>query len=107
MFCSSVEGSAGSLFFGRNPLKYRLWKITAIVAALMVVLGGLSFGTVGFGTPAQAYEIATAPANVPAPGTVATLAMPGSNLTTTYGIDGYTYMVGQSTMGSRGYVQSD
>ncbi|MET4619289.1 putative repeat protein (TIGR01451 family) [Arthrobacter sp. 2762] len=107
MFCSSVEGSAGSLFFGRNPLKYPVGKITAFVAALMVVLGGLSFGTVGFGTPAQAYEIATSPANLNGPGTVATLSMPGSGLTTTFGRSGYTNMVGQSTMGSRGYVSSD
>ncbi|MFJ5958995.1 hypothetical protein ACIQC5_23890, partial [Paenarthrobacter sp. NPDC092416] len=98
---------AGSLFFGRNPLKYPVGKITALFAALMVVLCGLSFGTVGFGTPAQAYEIATAPANLNGPGTIATLSMPGSNLTTTFGRTGYTYMVGQSTMGSRGYVASD
>src|SRR4029453_4081147 len=107
MFCSSVEGSAGSLFFGRNPLKYPVGKITAFVAALMVVLGGLSFGTVGFGTPAQAYEIATSPANLNGPGPVATLSKPGSGLTTTFGRSGYTNMVGQSTMGSRGYVSSD
>ncbi len=88
-------------------MKYPVGKITAFVAALMVVLGGLSFGTVGFGTPAQAYEIATAPANLNGPGTIATLSMPGSNLTTTYGQSGYTYMVGRSTMGSRGYVASD
>ncbi|MGO4246085.1 SpaA isopeptide-forming pilin-related protein [Paenarthrobacter sp. RAF54_2] len=88
-------------------MKYPVGKITAFVAALMMVLGGLSFGTLGFGTPAQAYEIATAPATLNGPGTVATLSMPGSGLTTTYGQSGYTYMVGRSTIGSRGYVASD
>ncbi|MGO4588214.1 DUF7507 domain-containing protein [Paenarthrobacter sp. 2TAF44] len=88
-------------------MKYPVGKITAFVAALMMVLGGLSFGTLGFGTPAQAYEIATAPANLNGPGTIATLSMPGSNLTTTYGMSGNTWMVGRSTMGSRGYVPSD
>lgn len=86
-------------------MKYPVGKITAFVAALMVVLGGLSCGTVGFGTPAQAYQIATSSANVG--GGVATLSMPGSGLTATFDQSGYTDLVGQTTMGSRGYVASD
>lgn len=76
-------------------------RATAIAAALMVVLGGLSLGA-----PAQAYEVATAPpANVT--GGAAVLTMPGSGLTTTYDQSGLTYLAGRTTLDSRGYVASD
>lgn len=81
-------------------MKFPRGRATAIIAALMVVLGGLSLGA-----PAQAYEVATAPANVT--GGAAVLTMPGSGLTTTYDQSGLTYLAGRTTLDSRGYVASD
>ncbi|BCW51872.1 GEVED domain-containing protein [Arthrobacter sp. StoSoilB13] len=86
-------------------MKYPLGKITAFVAALMVVLGALSVVALGLTAPAQAYEIATSPANIT--GGDATLTMPGSGLTATYDQSGLTDLVGRTTMDSRGYVASD
>lgn len=81
-------------------MKFSRGGATALVAALMVVLGGLSFGV-----PAQAYEVATTPANVG--GGVAVLTMPGSGLTATFDQSGLTGLVGRTTLNSRGYVGSD
>ncbi|MFK0040319.1 GEVED domain-containing protein [Paenarthrobacter sp. NPDC090517] len=81
-------------------MKFPRGRATAIFAALMVVLGGLSLGA-----PAQAYEVATAPANVT--GGAAVLTMPGSGLTTTYDQSGLTYLAGRTTLDSRGYIASD
>ncbi|MEV7663394.1 GEVED domain-containing protein [Paenarthrobacter sp. NPDC089316] len=81
-------------------MKFPRGRATAIIAALMVVLGGLSLGA-----PADAYEVATTQANVT--GGVAVLTMPGSGLTTTYDQSGLTYLAGRTTLGSRGYVASD
>ncbi|MET4622446.1 putative repeat protein (TIGR01451 family) [Arthrobacter sp. 2762] len=86
-------------------MKYLLGKITAFVTVLMVVFGALLLGVLHLTAPAHAYEVATNQANVT--GGAAILTMPGSGLTTTYDQSGYTDLVGQSTMGSRGYVASD
>jgi uncharacterized repeat protein (TIGR01451 family) len=71
----------------------------------MVVFGALLLGVLHLTAPAHAYEVATNQANVT--GGAAILTMPGSGLNTTYDQSGYTDLVGQSTMGSRGYVASD
>ncbi|YCH09327.1 DUF7507 domain-containing protein [Arthrobacter sp. alpha11c] len=71
----------------------------------MVVFGALLLGVLHLTAPAQAYEVATNQASVT--GGAAILTMPGSGLTTTYDQSGYTDLVGQTTMGSRGYVASD
>ncbi|MGO4589646.1 DUF7507 domain-containing protein [Paenarthrobacter sp. 2TAF44] len=86
-------------------MKYLLGKITAFVTVLMVVFGALLLGVLHPTAPAHAYEVATNQANVT--GGAAILTMPGSGLTATYDQSGLTDLVGQTTMGSRGYVASD
>ncbi|MEV7605927.1 GEVED domain-containing protein [Paenarthrobacter sp. NPDC089322] len=86
-------------------MKSSFRKATSIVATLVVFLGLLSFGSLGFGAPAEAYQVATTQASVN--GGVATLSMPGSNLVTTYDQSGLTDLVGRARMDSRGYVATD
>ncbi len=86
-------------------MKYLLGKITAFVAVLVVVCGALSMGVLRPSPSAHAYEVATNQADVT--GGAAILTMPGSGLTATYDQSGLTDLVGQSTMGSRGFVASD
>ncbi|BCW05613.1 hypothetical protein NtRootA1_17510 [Arthrobacter sp. NtRootA1] len=62
-------------------------------------------GVLRLSPSAHAYEVATNQADVT--GGAAILTMPGSGLTATYDQSGLTDLVGQSTMGSRGFVASD
>ncbi|WP_311211658.1 MULTISPECIES: GEVED domain-containing protein [unclassified Arthrobacter] len=86
-------------------MKSPLGKATALLAALMVVLGTLSFGVFGPGTAAQAYQVPIA--NPTFSNGIATLTTPVSGLNAAFGASGLTEIVGGSTLDSRGYVASD